>query len=375
MGMERKNKIRVYEWVFIILSWIILTNLYSWLIIANFEVLINATEIEKVIKANVIASYMYSGYQYLEATLFGLIFGLAFAFLEHITDSRIIRRHSFGQIIMIKSVFYVISIFFAFTVIYLVFYSFDLYPIDIFTSDFFSYLTFESVLSILMFILITILLMNFVLQVNRKFGPGNLVNMLLGKYATPKDEQRIFMFLDLNDSTTLAETLGHVKYSKLIQNCYRDLTNVVLKYNADIYQYVGDEVVLSWTITRGLYKSNCIKTFYAYEKVLMKKAEFYRDNFGIIPEFKAGMDMGTVTATEIGEIKREIAYHGDVLNTASRVQHMCKEMHQKLIVTEKVSNHLQLGNGFSKKNIGEVNLKGKRGVTGLYTITFSQQSL
>lgn len=370
--MERKNRIQLNEWLFIILTWILVMNLYSWFILANFELLVNVSDIQSIIENNIITKYMYSGYQYLESTLFGLIFGFAFAVLEHISDTRIIRKHSFGQIILFKTLFYIISLVLAIVIIYYFFYFTGIYPIEYLTFDIFSYLTLESVLSMFLMILLTILLLNFIIQVNRKFGPGNLRNMLTGKYAKPVDEQRIFMFLDLNDSTTLAETLGHLKYSELIQNCYRDLTNVVLKYQADIYQYVGDEVVLSWSITRGLYRSNCIKTYYAYEKVLRKRSGYYMNKFGIIPEFKAGIDMGTVTATEIGDIKREIAYHGDVLNTASRVQHLCKKLHEKLIITEKVSRHLTLSNGFSKKNIGEINLRGKKGVTSLYSISFAE---
>lgn len=371
--MNRKNKVRVNEWLFIIIAWITFMNLYSWFIMANFEIMVNAADIKNIIESNVITSYMYSGYQYLEASLFGLIFGIAFASLEHIADSSIIRKHSFGQIIAFKSLFYIFALIVAIVVIYYFFYFSGIYPVEYLTADVLGYMTFESILSLFLFILFTIFIMNFVLQVNRKFGPGNLTNMLMGKYAKPKAEQRIFMFLDLNNSTTLAESLGHLKYSELIQTCYRDLTNIVLKYEADIYQYVGDEVVLSWSITKGLYKSNCIKTFFAYERTLNKKSDFYISKFGIVPEFKAGIDMGTVTATEIGEIKREIAYHGDVLNTASRIQHLCKKLHQKIIVTEKVSRHLQLGKGFSKKSIGELNLRGKKGVTGLYSIAFSEQ--
>ena len=50
------------------------------------------------------------------------------------------------------------------------------------------------------------------LQINNKFGQGVFWNILRGKYNTPREEQRIFMFLDLNASTTIAERLGDKKY-------------------------------------------------------------------------------------------------------------------------------------------------------------------
>lgn len=54
----------------------------------------------------------------------------------------------------------------------------------------------------------------FLVQVGEKFGPGVPLGFLRGQYHRPKEEDRIFMFLDLKSSTTLAEQLGHLKYSR-----------------------------------------------------------------------------------------------------------------------------------------------------------------
>jgi len=63
----------------------------------------------------------------------------------------------------------------------------------------------------------------FILQVSDKFGQGVLMKFLVGLYHKPKEEIRIFMFPDLTSSTTLAEKLGHIKYSQLIQDCFLTL--------------------------------------------------------------------------------------------------------------------------------------------------------
>ena len=46
-------------------------------------------------------------------------------------------------------------------------------------------------------------------QLDRILGPGVLLSYLLGRYHRPHREARIFMFLDLKSSTSLAEELGH----------------------------------------------------------------------------------------------------------------------------------------------------------------------
>ena len=80
---------------------------------------------------------------------------------------------------------------------------------------------------------------------NRKFGYGVLWNLITGYYRNPKEEKKVFMFLDLQSSTSIDEQLGHLKYSQLIQDCFYDLNMILNRYNAEIYQYVGDEAVLT----------------------------------------------------------------------------------------------------------------------------------
>ena len=102
-------------------------------------------------------------------------------------------------------------------------------------------------------------------QINLFLGSNNLWKLFSGKFYNPHEEERIFMFLDLVGSTTIAEKLGHKTYSHFLRHCFHDLTEIVLKYQAEIYQYVGDEVVLSWKEKNGLERMNCIKTFFAFE--------------------------------------------------------------------------------------------------------------
>ncbi|HZJ20364.1 MAG TPA: hypothetical protein VFD35_08455 [Pricia sp.] len=92
------------------------------------------------------------------------------------------------------------------------------------------------------------------------------------------------------------------------------------KNGAEVYQYVGDEAVLSWAIVNGLTNNNCIMAYFNFARHLQSKEAYYNANYGAVPEFKAGMNVGKVTVAQVGVIKKEIAFHGDTLNTASRIQ-------------------------------------------------------
>lgn len=208
----------------------------------------------------------------------------------------------------------------------------------------------------------------FILQVNDKFGQGILISFLLGKYHQPKEENRIFMFMDLKSSTTYAENLGHIKYSQFIQDCFFDITDVVTQYDAKIYKYVGDEVILSWNIKQGIENGNCIKTFFAYDALIKSKKNYYQNKYGIIPEFKAGLHLGNATIAEVGIIKKELEYHGDVLNTAARIQAKCNEFKKRILISESMKTRLENQHLFDLLRIGDVSLKGKAKSLNLYEV-------
>lgn len=116
--MNRKKKIRIKESLIIILSWIIIINLFSWYALTIFEIFFEYSELREIVESNEMAKYMTSGYQYLEATLFGLIYGFFFVTINYFADSTRIRLLSFGKLILVKSVFYTIAMAVSFTVIY-----------------------------------------------------------------------------------------------------------------------------------------------------------------------------------------------------------------------------------------------------------------
>ncbi|UZR96540.1 adenylate/guanylate cyclase domain-containing protein [Chondrinema litorale] len=213
-------------------------------------------------------------------------------------------------------------------------------------------------ISFIIYLLIATFIFGFFKQVDRKFGPGNLMRMLRGDFYYPKEENRIFMFLDLNSSTTIAEDLGHIRYSRLLQDCFHDVS-IVQKYKAEFYQYVGDEVVLTWNLKNGVINNNVIKAYYAFIDLLESKRDYYVKNYGLMPEFKAGVHYGKVTVTEVGDVKREIAFHGDVLNTASRIQGKCNEIGELFLVSGDVAALIGAVEGAKLQSISEVTLKGK----------------
>ncbi len=208
----------------------------------------------------------------------------------------------------------------------------------------------------------------FYAQISENIGHGILINFFTGKYHSPTEEIRIFMFSDMKSSTNIAEKLGHIRYFELLREYYFDLSDAIVKYAGEIYQYIGDEIVVSWRFKEGMKNNNCIKCFFAMKEDLRKRAEWYSKNFGHIPDFKAGFHFGKVTTGEIGALKKEIIFTGDVLNSTARIQGLCNQYNVDLLISDDLMKTLDLDSEFKFKSLGEAELKGKTEKIDLYTI-------
>lgn len=223
-------------------------------------------------------------------------------------------------------------------------------------------------LPMLVFLAFTVTLCSIITEIDRKLGPGNIWKFLSGKFYKPREEERIFMFVDLKDSTRIAEQLGHLEFSRMLRDCFQDFS-VVDNYGAEIYQYVGDEVVISWPLKKGLKKNNFLKAFFAFVMELQKRESYYMKNYGLLPFFKAGVHYGPIVVSEVGDIKREISYHGDTINTTARIQGMCNENKSQLLISEALFDIVEKADHISFVEVGNVQLKGKEKQVKLYKVS------
>lgn len=229
-------------------------------------------------------------------------------------------------------------------------------------------LTHPIFLSAMLFAVLLVVPVRFIFALSQKLGPGVLGKWLRGYYHVPREEDRIFMFLDMKDSTTLAERLGNLEFSALVRDFFNDLTLPVLQTKAEVSHYIGDEAVLTWTIPRGVEKANCLRIFFEFEKSIARRTDYYLSRYGLVPEFKSGAHCGLVVATEVGEVKSEIVYHGDVLNTAARIQGMCAAAGENFLISKDLAALLPAEAEFSRRELGEFTLKGKEEQVGLVAV-------
>lgn len=214
--------------------------------------------------------------------------------------------------------------------------------------------------------MILFVLTQLIIEVNEKYAPGVFMDILLGKYIEPKIERRIVMFMDLKDSTPIAEKLGHQQYFKFIREFIYHISNALIEHGGSIYQYVGDEVVVSWLFEKQNTRK-CMDALIEAKRNLQKKSEHFRRRFGVIPDFRVGIHLGDVTVGEIGVIKKDIAMSGDTMNTTARIRSACSELNQRFIVSKDFKDNVDLKE-WQTESLGIVELKGKNHGIELFSL-------
>ncbi|MEN0002999.1 MAG: adenylate/guanylate cyclase domain-containing protein [Bacteroidota bacterium] len=300
-------------------------------------------------------------------TILGVLLGVVYATVDYFFDRYTAKRLSLGGSILFRTFIY-----FVMTVglLRLAQITAQANGMELnFAGGWLWWLKDERFVAVLLYIVFCSFVFSLMKIAAERFGKGVFFKILMGKYRTPKEEERIFMFLDLKDSTTIAEKLGHLRYSQFIQDCFYDLNLVVLKYEAEIYQYVGDEAVLTWPYAKGIANNNCVQLFFEFQRQRQSRNDYYLQKYGISPEFKAGIHGGVLMVAEVGFVKKELAYHGDVINTSARIQAQCNNYGATLLLSEKLIKDINTKYFSTSKSMGSVLLKGKQKEVKIHAVS------
>ena len=142
-----------------------------------------------------------------------------------------------------------------------------------------------------------------------------------------------------------------------------------MRYRGDVHRYVGDEVILTWTAEEGLRGAGCVRAVFAISDTLEAAGTAYEADFGVVPSFWAGLHLGPVVTGEIGTIKHEIAFLGDTLNTASRIQQTGKELQRQFLASAAVISALDLPHDIASESLGRIELRGVEDSVELFAMT------
>lgn len=201
---------------------------------------------------------------------------------------------------------------------------------------------------------------NLAIEIGSLVGFGTLRRLLTGRYFRPRREELVFAVIDMKNSTGIAERLGDLDFHALLNAFFADIGDAAHDYGAEIHKYVGDEAILSWPVAAGLGESRAVLFVFAAAQRIERRGAWYQKRFGLVPDFRAALHLGTVAAGEIGQQRREIAYVGDTLNTASRLLDAARDAGRDVVVSLALLGRLTLPDGLVSEAMPPANAAGKR---------------
>ena len=182
------------------------------------------------------------------------------------------------------------------------------------------------------FSFVLILIANFFKQLSNIIGPRTFVHLLVGRYYRSRREVRMIAYLDLVGSTATTERLGDARYLEFLNRFFRCLTPALRATGGGIHKYVGDEAIVTWRSGRGT-AANGLAFFEIFQRELNRCASDFEQHFGLQPHWRGSLHYGEIVVGEMGELKKEIAFLGDSLNTGARLMDVAKTEGTALVVS------------------------------------------
>jgi adenylate cyclase len=207
------------------------------------------------------------------------------------------------------------------------------------------------------------------LQVARLVGDRTLRDIAFGRYHQSRTEERFFLFIDIAGSTPLAERIGPDAVHRFLGEVFRLASDPIDEHAGDVHQYVGDQVVITWTVAEGRNRARPLACFFAIEQALEHAARDFEREFGTVPRLRAALHAGPVITGEVGGSRRAIVYHGDVMNTTSRLEQAARDLERKFLVSGDALARLADRDGFALDDLGPQQLRGRSAPVRVFAVT------
>lgn len=215
--------------------------------------------------------------------------------------------------------------------------------------------------------------LNFFFVLSGLLGLRILIALATGRYRRPRSEQRIVLFLDLHDSTRHAERLGDEEFHRFLNQVFFNISDPVLAAGGEIYRYVGDAIIITWPFTHGARDAACIACFFAIEDAIARRRSDYLRAFDAEPLLRGAIHAGTLVVGEMGDLKREIVMLGDTMNTAARIEEVCRTTGRNFLASAAILNAIpRLPPDVASEELGEVALRGREQDVKLFALSRSR---
>ena len=110
-------------------------------------------------------------------------------------------------------------------------------------------------------------------------GIETLFHLTVGTYHRPVLQEKVLVFLDINNSTALAEELGAVRTKSLVGKFLFDISKPITDHGGEIYLYKGDGLIALWDWREAVRNNRILRTIDAIFATIQRERREYLEHF------------------------------------------------------------------------------------------------
>ena len=171
-------------------------------------------------------------------------------------------------------------------------------------------------------------------------GIETLFHLTVGTYHRPVLQEKVLVFLDINNSTALAEELGAVRTKALVGKFLFDISKPITDHGGEIYLYKGDGLIALWDWREAVRGNRILRAIDEIFATIEREQREYLEQFEVVPSFRIGVHGGEVVVSEQGDTKRAIGVYGSTINIAARMEEVAKARNVACAISGDVAENL-----------------------------------
>jgi adenylate cyclase len=171
-------------------------------------------------------------------------------------------------------------------------------------------------------------------------GIETLFHLTVGTYHRPVLQEKVLVFVDINNSTGLAEELGAVRTKAMVGKFLFDISKPITDHGGEIYLYKGDGLIALWDWPEAIRGNRILRAIDAVFASVGRERLDCLEQFGVVPSFRIGVHGGEVVVSEQGDTKRAIGVYGSTINIAARMEELAKEHKVACAISGDVAENL-----------------------------------
>jgi adenylate cyclase len=193
---------------------------------------------------------------------------------------------------------------------------------------------------------IVLLVVVFILEMRALVGGRVMAWAFLGGYEAPRVTQRIFVILDMVQSSEAAAVLGDRGFHSYLSDAFRLVEQAVGEEEGEIYTFIGDALIASWPLEGEAANARPLRALQrVFADLEADRATFLR-RYGQMPQLRAVLHGGDVLIGQYGEQRRQVTYLGEVLNIASRMERFAKQTGAEVLISQTLLERIALPDGY-----------------------------